>query len=87
MKHKKGQGISINVLIIALVALIVLIVIIAIFTGKIRGVNTGLQDCMTKGGKCEKSEDCPPGSSEVIGVSSCPNEDEKCCISVFEKKE
>lgn len=44
MFKKRGQGLSINVIIIAVVALIVLVVLIAIFTGKLGGFSTGLKE-------------------------------------------
>ena len=39
MINKRGQGISLNVIIIAALALIVLVVLVAIFTGKIGDFN------------------------------------------------
>jgi hypothetical protein len=46
--NKRGQGISINVIIVAAIALIVLVVLWAIFTGRMGGFTTGVkgtQDC------------------------------------------
>jgi len=48
MVHKKAQGISINVIIIAAIALIVLVVLFAIFTGRMGLFGKGVQtaaDC------------------------------------------
>lgn len=42
MISKKGQGMSLNVIIIAALALIVLVVLIAIFTGRISLFNRGV---------------------------------------------
>lgn len=41
---KKGQGISLNVIIIAAIALIVLVVLIAIFTGRLGGFQRDLAE-------------------------------------------
>ncbi|MFC1768439.1 hypothetical protein ACFLZX_01620 [Nanoarchaeota archaeon] len=41
---KKGQGISLNTIIIAAIALIVLVVIIAVFTGRMGGWTVGLKN-------------------------------------------
>ena len=43
MKDKRGQGISINTIIIAAIALIVLVVLIAIFTGRIGLFGQGVE--------------------------------------------
>ena len=45
---KKGQSISINVIIIAALALIVLVVLIAIFTGRISLFGKGIDDISNK---------------------------------------
>ncbi len=41
---KKGQGISINVIIVAVIALVVLVVLVAIFTGRIAIFQRGVGD-------------------------------------------
>jgi len=46
MISKKGQGISINVIIIAAIALIVLVVLIAVFTGRMTIFGGGMDDMM-----------------------------------------
>jgi hypothetical protein len=42
--NKKGQSMSLNVIIVAALALIVMVVLIAIFTGKMGDTNEGLQN-------------------------------------------
>ena len=44
MTSKKGQGLSLNVIIIAALALIVLVVLIVIFTGRAAGTDEKLED-------------------------------------------
>jgi ABC-type cobalt transport system substrate-binding protein len=51
--NKKGQGLSINVIIIVAIALIVLIVLIAVFTGRMGAFTGGVADA---GGTADK--DC-----------------------------
>jgi len=49
---KKGQGISINTIIIAALGLAVLIVLFAVFTGRLGKFNIGLQETDTCAQKC-----------------------------------
>ncbi|MBW2974308.1 hypothetical protein KY366_01190 [Candidatus Woesearchaeota archaeon] len=51
---KKGQGLSLNTIIIAAIVLIVLVVLWAIFTGRMGVFSKGLSD-VTKGGSCSES--------------------------------
>ncbi len=47
---KKGQGLPLQTIIIAIICLLVLVVLIAIFTGKIRGWSEGSGSCDAVGG-------------------------------------
>ncbi len=79
----KGQGLSLNVIIIAALALIVLVVLVAIFTGQIGGFRTGVD----KGGDVELTQmrisygDCHPSVSKETDFSNrigrAPSNDEK----------
>ena len=66
MMSKKGQGLSLNVIIIAVLALIVLVVLVAIFTGRI----TLFQRDVDKQSQTELISlrisygECHPGTSE-----------------------
>lgn len=82
MKLKKGQGLPLNVIIIAVIALIVLVVIIAIFSGKLRGFGKGATDCATRQGECEDLAECPEGSI-YIPQTNCEAEDEICCAEGY----
>jgi hypothetical protein len=51
---KKGQGLSLNTIIIAILVLIVLVVIVLIFTGYFSRIFApGVQSCTAKGGVCQ----------------------------------
>ena len=52
--NKKGQGLPLNVIIIAAIVLIVLVVLWAIFTGRMGVFSKGLTT-VTKGGDCEEA--------------------------------
>jgi len=81
MKSKKAQGLSINVLIIALIALVVLAVVIFILFGGVSKFQTGLKDCKSKGGPdahCEKlDKGCNEGEISFPGICE---KGEVCCI-------
>lgn len=73
MQNKRGQGISINTIIIAAIALIVLVVLIAIFTGRIGLFSRGVQQteqgayaCVCNNPTNEFEEVC--GNAPLIGV-------------------
>lgn len=49
---KKGESMSLNVIIVAAIALIVLVILVLIFTGKIRLFTKEINDCGKNGGSC-----------------------------------
>ncbi len=83
MLSRKGQGLSLNVIIIAALALIVLVVLVAIFTGQIGGFKTGVD----KSGDVELTQmrisygDCHPTTARESEFSTqiarAPTSDEK----------
>jgi len=80
---KKAQGLSLNVIIIAVLALLVLIVLAVLLINYINGTNEGLKDCQFKGGKCVEYMDhdsCP--SQQTIPGTTCPD-DGFCCKHGF----
>ena len=81
MKSKKGQGISINVIIVAAVALIVLVVLIAVFTGRIGIFGKELDKqtmpkCTDSGGTPMVAQEC---STPIYGNYEDVNPGEVCC--------
>jgi len=85
---RKAQGISINMIIIAVLALIVLIVVVAIFTGRIKIFSGTLESCRAKQGQCESGAICPENKAQV--AAKCPETEEEkkqqkniCCIQVL----
>lgn len=80
MKTRKGQGISINVIIIAAIALAVLVVLFAIFTGRLSLFGKGLREGETAATQCvcagpqvkgTCSESAPATGSEQGVPSGC----------------
>ena len=81
LKHRKGQGLSLNTIVIAMLVMIVLLVLILVFTGRL-GIFSdilGKSDvsCIGKGGKwCGASASC----TEVDGVTEdAPSGKAYCC--------
>jgi len=64
---KKGQGLSLNTVVLAALALIVLIIIVLILTGKIRKTSEGIDDT----GKIVDTSKC-----EIPGARTCVLYDE-----------
>lgn len=69
MKMRKAQGLSLNVIIIAVLALIVLVILIVIFSGKMGSFREGVSTC--GGTKCVKLiTDCGPQENPIF-LSGC----------------
>ena len=82
--NKKAQGLSVNVIIVAVLALLVLVVIAFIFTGRFAIFSRTTGDCEATGGDCEYS--CDEGYS-LDPIRKCYDGDEidttrVCCVPV-----
>ena len=69
---KKGQGISLNVIIIAAIALIVLVVLIAIFTGRLNVFNRELgqvSDAEVFRVQAMSDSRCVPSKEGISGIN------------------
>ena len=92
---RKGQGLSLNVIIIAAIALIVLVVLVAIFTGRMGTWTESLRREETKycgpvepgktgtsiGGRVEQlSVGCRDGEAQVYGVFQDVPVNRICCL-------
>ncbi|MBD3204006.1 hypothetical protein GF327_06910 [Candidatus Woesearchaeota archaeon] len=85
--EKKGQGLSLNTIIVAALALLVLIIIAMIFTGRIKLWRENTDACVNKGGRCVSDDRNAQGEYEYcssmydkIIAGDCP-EDMICCLS------
>jgi len=80
LKKRNAQGLSINIMILAVIGLVVLFVVLFIFTKESnRSVNT-LNSCEGRGGICKQS--CTGNENEIPYVK-CPGNDD-CCISLID---
>jgi hypothetical protein len=92
MESKKAEGMSINVIIIAILALIVLLVVVLVFSGKMNQIIPSLsqETCQkTAGAKCIKEDDATCAGMKAYGMG-CPDVkgelDEYCCYPKPENK-
>ena len=91
MKHKKGDGLAVNTIILAALALAVLVVLIIIFTKQAGTTNKGINGCISRGGSCAQETKGVNGQTEVtcpddrpvtfvVGKEECPGERNVCCL-------
>ena len=77
-RTKKGDGMSLNVIVMAIIALIVLVVLILIFTRGVGGPAGDMQLCQNKNGDCFES--CASGTFKVT-ATGCSDPKPVCCVS------
>ena len=81
---KKGQGMSLNTIIIAAIVLIVLVVLWAIFTGRMGlfsntlNEQTGKKECGDEGGKEVRIDECKSPDFPLFGNYNV-NDGYVCC--------
>ncbi|MFH1440150.1 MAG: hypothetical protein ABIG89_06275 [Candidatus Woesearchaeota archaeon] len=69
-KHKKAQGLSLNVVASAVIVLTVIIVLIIIFTGKLSLFSSNISGCEAKpGAKCVVGIECPDSKTDSVYYS------------------
>ncbi len=80
----RGQGISINVIVLTAIALIVLIVLVVVLTGRVQIFGKGLGECR---GNCVVSVNQCTGGASAIPTTKCNDgktpviENGYCCIA------
>ena len=72
---KKGQGLPLNTIVIAILVIIVLVVVIMMFSGSVGESGETFSACETKGGICVNS--C--GGDSISLHSECPEDGDVCC--------
>lgn len=81
---RKGQGLSMNVIIIAAIALLVLVILSVLVLRSGREVTEAKQCSAIEGAECTyESDPCPSGyfrHSPMDGQAGGCAEDEKCCV-------
>jgi hypothetical protein len=86
---KKGQGLSLNAIIVATLALLVLVVLAMIFTGRIGNFTKEARSCSTLGsaGCVTDSSECSGEGQKVMNRYSCPEESPVCCLDITAEKD
>ncbi len=80
---KKGQGLSLNTIIIAIMVIIVLVIIILITTGQLQKFTQGVDsqasdECIKAGGYCTDKNSCTKFGGKVSDNLNC-GEGLICC--------
>ena len=75
---KKGQGISINVIVIAAIALLVLVILAILVLTAGKNVNEGKDKCIVLGGTCKQTCD----TTEIAGATDCGGNTPYCCAII-----
>lgn len=91
MMNKRGQGLSLSVIIIAILAILVLVVLAVIFTGKTGQITTKIErGCVENGGQCINLDDqgysgCDDEGLNLVNIEGmgykCTNVEYTCCAS------
>ena len=80
--NKKGQGLPLNTIIIAIIVIVVLVIIIIIFSGNIlnfqNASNSG-NECRQAGGTCISDNTCSTLGGHTINGKSCGSDTTVIC--------
>jgi hypothetical protein len=83
---KKGQSMSLNVIVVAALVILVLIVLSVIFIRSGGSFTNNVGSCEVQGGKCAAvCGDAGYGTEDYTvqrGDLQCPTEGEKCCLQI-----
>ncbi|MBS3176892.1 hypothetical protein J4457_06680 [Candidatus Woesearchaeota archaeon] len=84
---KKGQGLPLNVIVIAAIVLVVMVVLITIFIGSTGKTGRELAECGNKGGQCLQGTTCdtnagwaPVPGADCLTEAGAP--EQICCAYV-----
>ena len=86
---KKAQGLSLNVVIIAILGLLVLLIFLGMFVTKSRIFSISAGSCASKGGICYNSctnygnNIAKDGAYAPIDGTDCESTEEKCCVKAI----
>ena len=81
---KRGQGLPLNTIVIAVIVLIVLAVVIFIFSTRIGLFGGEISSCEQKGGECKARIDCNLQTSTILTGFEC-KDSKVCCLSVLKR--
>src|SRR3989344_9594143 len=84
--RKRGQGLPLNTIVIAVIVLIVLAVVIFIFSSRFGLFGTEISACEQKGGVCKVRANCNLQTSTILTGFEC-KDSKVCCLSVLKEVE
>ena len=81
---KRGQGLPLNTIIIAVIVLVVLVVLIVIFTGRISAFGKSLDTCPSGQDRCVNTANECDGVNEVAIPMNCKTDPgiDYCCTKI-----
>lgn len=79
MQSKKGQGISLNVIIIAVIALLVLAIVSFLLFKYTGNTSDSLDSCVDMGGNADEDGCVEQCSGINLGSQYCETDGEVCC--------
>jgi len=78
MRSKKGQGISMETIVVAVIVVAVLVVLLLVFTGRINIFGTNLKQCSTAAGICDN--DCIIGDNDHAKLFKLSEASKQCPV-------
>ena len=83
----KGQGISLNIIVVAAIALLVLVILSVVFVGRLGLFGKAAADCTQKGGECKAGFVCTGTNGDKYvkftdGHCDSSNGPQVCCLKV-----
>ncbi len=75
----RGQGLTLETIVIAALVVIVLVVLVLVFSGNIGIFSSSVSDCQARSGECKPI--CAANEA-TMGSTSCSKESKVCCIPI-----
>jgi len=82
---RKAQGMSLNVIVIAVIVLVILVVLLVIFSGKIKFFSSTVSSCEQKGAgaSCMTENEAKSCQGPVYRTgTSCNDANKVCCVPI-----
>ena len=82
---KRGEGLALQTIVLAVIALVVLVVVIGVFTGGFKNIRQdfeGLTSCEARNGQCSAEKIEGQSCFQGFGCGKDANKDKKwCCVA------
>ena len=77
MFGRRGQGLSLNTIVVSIIVVVVLVILLLLLTGQLGTTAQTLGDCQARGGTCMAQ--CADDMQEIRAV--CEN-NQRCCVGI-----